>query len=131
MADRGRFISDEECNPSNRDGCARYHEGAVHCFKMVNPRSAFNLCSNTMHFHKLHYNSSTHPRVQTKQIFKVAPQVNSNYDVLAQKSFTLSPEKFITHSTFEFSQDLLPRNFTCPHNKELVNLVPMVSHLTA
>ncbi|XP_020611647.1 protein mesh-like isoform X3 [Orbicella faveolata] len=37
MADRGRFMSDEECNPSNRDGCARYHEGAVHCFKMVNP----------------------------------------------------------------------------------------------
>ena len=31
-------MSDEECNPSNRDGCARYHEGAVHCFKMVNPR---------------------------------------------------------------------------------------------
>ena len=38
MADRGRFMSDEECNPSNRDGCSRFHEGAVHCFKMVNPR---------------------------------------------------------------------------------------------
>ncbi|XP_073244634.1 uncharacterized protein [Porites lutea] len=37
MADRGRFMSDEECNPSNRDGCSRFHEGAVHCFKMVNP----------------------------------------------------------------------------------------------
>lgn len=33
-------MSDEECNPSNRDGCARYHKGAVQCFKMVNPRSA-------------------------------------------------------------------------------------------
>lgn len=38
MADRGRFMSDEECNPSNRDGCSRFHVGAVHCFKMVNPR---------------------------------------------------------------------------------------------
>ena len=38
MADRGRFMPDEECNPSNRDGCSRFHEGAVNCFKMVNPR---------------------------------------------------------------------------------------------
>jgi len=38
MADRGRFMSDEECNPFNRDGCSRLHAGAVHCFKMVNPR---------------------------------------------------------------------------------------------
>jgi len=49
MADRGRFMSDEECNPSNRDGCARYHEGAVHCFKMVNPRSAFNFYMYNLH----------------------------------------------------------------------------------
>ena len=39
MADRGRFMSDEECNPSNRAGCERYHKGAFQCFKMVNPRS--------------------------------------------------------------------------------------------
>ena len=38
MADRGRFMADEECNPSNRDGCSRYHPGAFQCFKMVNPR---------------------------------------------------------------------------------------------
>ena len=38
MADRGRFMSDEECNPSNREGCSRFHEGAVQCFKMVRPR---------------------------------------------------------------------------------------------
>ena len=38
MADRGRFMSDEECNPSNREGCSRFHDGAVQCFKMVNPR---------------------------------------------------------------------------------------------
>ncbi|XP_074609320.1 protein mesh-like isoform X2 [Acropora palmata] len=37
VADRGRFMSDEECNPSNQDGCSRYHPGAVHCFKMVIP----------------------------------------------------------------------------------------------
>ena len=39
MVDRGRFMSDEECNPQNRDGCDRYHEGAFQCFLMVNPRS--------------------------------------------------------------------------------------------
>lgn len=54
MADRGRFMSEEECNPSNRNGCARYHEGAVHCFKMVIPRSAFNLY---MYLHKLYCNA--------------------------------------------------------------------------
>ncbi|XP_068694477.1 uncharacterized protein [Montipora foliosa] len=37
MADRGRFMSDEECNPSNQKGCSRYHQGAVHCFKSVIP----------------------------------------------------------------------------------------------
>ncbi|XP_074631718.1 sushi domain-containing protein 2-like [Acropora palmata] len=37
VADRGRIMSDEECNPSNRDGCSRYHPGTVHCFKMVIP----------------------------------------------------------------------------------------------
>ena len=39
MVDRGRFMSDEECNPKNRDGCDRYHKGAFQCFLMVNPRS--------------------------------------------------------------------------------------------
>ena len=39
MVDRGRFMSDEECNPQNRDGCDRYHKGAFQCFLMVNPRS--------------------------------------------------------------------------------------------
>ena len=33
-------MPDEECNRDNRDGCARYHKGAIQCFKMVNPRSA-------------------------------------------------------------------------------------------
>nr|XP_058948028.1 protein mesh-like [Pocillopora verrucosa] len=37
MVDRGRFMSDEECNPQNRDGCDRYHKGAFQCFLMVNP----------------------------------------------------------------------------------------------
>ncbi|XP_073243989.1 sushi domain-containing protein 2-like [Porites lutea] len=39
MADRGRFMSDEECNPSNREGCSRFHDGAVQCFKMIRPSS--------------------------------------------------------------------------------------------
>ena len=39
MVDRGRFMSDEECNPKNRDECDRYHKGAFQCFLMVNPRS--------------------------------------------------------------------------------------------
>ena len=32
MVDRGRFMSDEEFNPKNRDGCDRYHKGAFQCF---------------------------------------------------------------------------------------------------
>ena len=39
MVDRGRFMSDEECNPKNGDGCDRYHKGAFQCLLMVNPRS--------------------------------------------------------------------------------------------
>ena len=39
MVDRGRFMSDEEFNPKNRDGCDRYYKGAFQCFLMVNPRS--------------------------------------------------------------------------------------------
>ena len=39
MVDRGRFMSDEECNPKNRDGCDRYYKGAFQCLLMVNPRS--------------------------------------------------------------------------------------------
>ena len=39
MVDRGRFMSDEECNPKNGDGCDRYYKGAFQCLLMVNPRS--------------------------------------------------------------------------------------------
>ena len=39
MVDRGRFMSDEECNPKNRVGCDRYYKGAFQCLLMVNPKS--------------------------------------------------------------------------------------------
>lgn len=55
MVDRGRFMSDEECNPQNRDGCDRYHKGAFQCFLMVNPSATgsgqqccFNRLGNLM-----------------------------------------------------------------------------------
>ncbi|XP_022783567.1 sushi domain-containing protein 2-like isoform X2 [Stylophora pistillata] len=37
MADRGRFMSDEYCNPDARQHCAKYHKGAMHCFRTNNP----------------------------------------------------------------------------------------------
>ena len=66
-------MSDEECNPSNRYGCARYHEGAVHCFKMVNPRSAFNLY---MYLHKL--------GVKKKTNFQACPSGISSITMMYQ-----------------------------------------------
>ena len=39
MVDRGRFMSDEECNPKNGDGCDRYHKGAFQCPVSFNGQS--------------------------------------------------------------------------------------------
>ena len=35
LADRGRFVSDEYCNPSTEYQCDLYHLGAAHCFRTI------------------------------------------------------------------------------------------------
>ena len=40
MADRGRFMFDEYCNPEAKDLCFFYHEGVMHCFRTNIPRSS-------------------------------------------------------------------------------------------
>ncbi|XP_022783564.1 sushi domain-containing protein 2-like [Stylophora pistillata] len=37
MADRGRFMPDELCDPRARQQCAVYHKEATHCFRTNNP----------------------------------------------------------------------------------------------
>lgn len=38
MADRGRFMLDEYCNPDVEQRCAVYRKEATHCFSTNNPR---------------------------------------------------------------------------------------------
>lgn len=38
MADRGRFTTDEYCNPDAEEHCVRYHYKATHCFRSNTPR---------------------------------------------------------------------------------------------
>ena len=65
MVDRGRFVSDEECNPKNGDGCDRYHKGAFQCLLMVNPRSViFNFSLVEPYWQTLRLRS---PAVQRKK----------------------------------------------------------------
>ena len=64
------------------------------------------------------------------KFFKHVLQASSNYDVLAQKSFSLAPEKFIAHSTsemFKFLKKHFSKNFTCPHNGLHTNLFQPLS----
>ena len=38
LADRGRFTTDEYCNPDAEEHCVLYHYGVTHCFRTNTPR---------------------------------------------------------------------------------------------
>ena len=95
-------MSDEECNPSNRDGCARYHEGAVHCFKMVIPRSAFVLYHHILH------------KLGVKKIQACPSSISSiANDVPDQKSFSVASKNFIFYNTESVIINLISSKYFC------------------